>query len=138
VGSNSLGDSRLLPAQTVKPLSNWAQAVGVSAASTTSATAVPLVDMICIIKTTGNPVEIFYSVSSYGAGGSEFTTQVYVNGVAVGGSKRSTGPTTNYSIINSDSLIVPLSPGVHIVTLMWSTTSSLMTNAGRSLKVREL
>jgi len=142
VGSNSLGDSRLLPAQTVKPLSNWAQAVGVtSGPTTTSTTGVPMPDMICIIKTGGNPIEVSYSASvNNNTAGNATSVQVYVDGVSVGTDKRGVAASANYVALTSDSIIIPVAAGVHIVQLFWFVTSAIgqCDTTRRNLKVREL
>ena len=142
VGSNSLGDSRLLPAQTVKPLSNWAQAVGVTITPTTTSNVyVPLADMSVIVRTTGNPIQISYSIglrnSSAGQG---CQLQAYVNGSPVGVAKAIDSAAVSVTEILSDSLIVPLSAGTYVVQMYWLTGAGTMGSAGtgRSLTVREL
>ena len=142
VGSNALGDSRLLPEQTVKPLSNWAQAVGVSSnPTTTSTTGAPMPDMICIIKTGGNPIEVSYSASvNNNTAGNATSVQVYVDGVSVGTDKRAVPAAANYPALTSDSIIIPVAAGVHIVQLFWFVTATIgqCDTTRRNLKVREL
>lgn len=144
VGSQAIGDGRNFGTSQVKSLANWAQAVGVNTnPTTTSATFVPLVDMICQIKTSGNPIEVFYSVENDNPGlGVINEFQVYVDGVAIGfyrGYQASTS--SQYQNSTSDSIIVPVAAGVHVVQLFWSSAGGGTARANgnsRTLKVREI
>ena len=142
VGSNSLGDSRLLPAQTVKPLSNWAQAVGVTANPTTTSTAfVPAVDMAVTLKTNGNPIEItYYSDIANNVVGAFATLNAYVDGVPAGPGQISFTPISGYQFTCGESLIVPVAAGQHTVQVFWKVSAGAGTlgSAQRLLKVREL
>jgi hypothetical protein len=141
VGSNSLGDSRLLPAQTVKPLRNWAQAVGVSSnPTTTSASFVPIADMALNLKTSGNPIEISYSCLTSSVTPVEPVLQVYVDGKGVGSFRYGIASSTAVLAI-SDSFIVPVEKGNHFIQLMWScggVGTVVATSDRRNLTVMEL
>jgi hypothetical protein len=144
VGSNSLMDSRKtsmikesLPAQKA-----WAQAVGIFSDPTQSSTTkIPLTDMSVTIKTNGGPLKIDYTVCIKHDGvGQSMRTAVYVDGVAVTGDKIIHQQVANLISILSDSVIVPVSAGVHKVDVYWSTSTSTATAFGtnRNLTVQEL
>lgn len=143
VGSNSLGDSRLLPAQTVKPLSNWAQAVGVTTNPTTTSTSfVPIPDMTCIIKTTGNPIEVSFNMTMFMSSvtSADSFTQIFVDGVAVG-VRMASQPSAGNDFQISHNLIVPVAAGHHIVQAFWFQNSAVTLTASgtaRLLKAREI
>jgi hypothetical protein len=143
VGSCSIRDLRKISTQSAKTLSNWAQVIGVTSDPTTSSGAmVPVPDMNCTVLTNGNPIEICYSISSQNNtanNGSLF--QVYVDGSPVGTSKANlTAALGGSATTAADTLIIPVSSGVHNIQLMWSITGgvSLASNIRRSLVVKEL
>lgn len=122
VGSCAVGDQRQFSATAVKPLANWAQAVGVASGPSTNVTAfVPMPDMSLTLKTSGNPVQIAYSVMgrTNSSDGNSSSFQVFVNGVAVGGDRFYQTPASGYSAVVSDILIVPLSAGTNKIDLYW-------------------
>lgn len=144
IGSCSIGDSRKFSPQSVKTLANWSQTFGITSGPTTTSSApVPVMDMTCVIKTSGNPIEIAYSLNSGTVSGTAVIKfQVYVNGSPVGAIKNLSVAAGNagQDIPISDNLIVPVSAGVHIVQLFWQTSSNTAgTNSvWRNLKVREI
>jgi hypothetical protein len=133
VGSNALGDSRLLPEQTVKPLSNWAQAVGVSGnPTTTSGSFTPMPDMSCVIKTSGNPIRVSFTAELVNSGAANGLVAIYVDGALAPSPDIFVGGTSNIPI--SLQTIIPLSAGVHIVQIYWRTDGGTETaNATRRI-----
>jgi hypothetical protein len=98
-------------------------------------------DMICIIKTGGNPIEVSYSASvNNNTGGNATSVQVYVDGVSVGTDKRGVAGAANYVSLAADSIIIPVAAGVHIVQLFWFVNATIgqCDTTRRNLKVREL
>lgn len=122
VGSNSLMDSRktsmikeLLPAQKA-----WVQALGVANSPTTTSTAlVPCPDMSVTIKTNGSAIKVDLSLNVIFATGAELDWCLYVDGV-LAVPMRSVAPITTGYFIYSESLIIPVSQGVHKVDLYWA------------------
>lgn len=141
-GNQGISDSRKFSTTTVKSLSNWVQAFGISSNPTTTSTVlVPVPDMSCIIRTTGNPIEIYYSAdASSSATAVAVRVNLYVDGVAVGKIKSYDEPANLGSVPLSDSIIVPVAAGVHSVQLFWEVSSGTgtMQNDWRTLKVREI
>ena len=142
IGSCAIGDSRKFSSTSVKTLANWAQAVGLATASTTSIVFVPMTDLSVTIKTNGNPIQISYSVQSRSSAvGIATHTQIYVDGSPVGRAKYITPVGAGYDDNQSDSFIVPLSAGVHKVDVYWKNdTAATFTSVGnqRNLSVREI
>lgn len=144
IGNLALSDSRQALISSSGASKSWSQAVGVqSSPSSTSTTFVPVPDMSVTIKTTGGLLEIAYSVTNQSSGtanGANF--QVYVDGVAVGVIQSQLIGVAARWCSTVDNLIVPVSPGVHKVDLMWASDGGGVTisirNTSRSLKVREL
>lgn len=139
VGSCSLQDSRQLVASNKTQNKAWAQAVGVvSGPSTGSTTAVPCPDMSCTIKVSNSGrIKATYSISNYNSSTFLNYFQVYVNGIAVGAIHvfYSTNAQTT-----SDTVIVPVSAGIHKVDVYWYTQGGTATahTTYRSLVVEEL
>lgn len=139
VGSCSLSDSRKFSVVKDAPSSKaWAQAVGVTSnPGTTSTTSIPCPDMSLSVKTSGNPVQISYSIALYNSGANNTYTQVYINGIATGALKSmATGNTTT----SSDTLIVQLPAGTHKIDVYWYVAAGTGTAwlTGRNLTVKEL
>lgn len=140
VGSCAIGDMRKFSAVAVKPLTNWAQAVGIaSSPTTTSTSAVPMPDMSLTLKTSGNPVEIFLNATLGSSTATFPRIIIYVNGVAVGTEIQNYIAATALCV-SSCSLIVPLSAGTHKIDGYWFTNSGTLQAFGnnRLLKAREL
>jgi hypothetical protein len=144
VGSCSLMDSRktsmikeILPAQKA-----WAQAVGVAAApSTSSAVLVPMPDMSCTIKTSGGAIEVSYNMVVYHpTTGHAIYSAIYVDGLKVSSTKQCHEASANFDFLLGDSMIIPVSPGVHKVDIYWmaSIASAYGEGALRNLTVKEL
>ena len=141
VGSCGLSDSRKFTDLAVKPLANWAQAVGVATTTTTSTSYVPIADMSCSIKTTGNPVDISFSTSSrHGTASTSTYFKMYINGVAISQEFFFSAPLANYTETTTFRMILPVSQGVHKVDAYWKTDTGTATidGQGRSLTVKEL
>jgi hypothetical protein len=143
VGSCSLMDSRktsmvkeILPAQKA-----WAQAIGVAVSpTTTSTTAVPCPDMSLTIKAKG-ALEISYSVTLHNtANAGNAILQIYVNGSPFPNYKAVTIPTLNVYAFLTDSIIVPVSDGVHKIDVYWYTSAGILAANGgnRNLTVKEI
>jgi hypothetical protein len=144
VGSCSLMDSRktsmikeILPSQKA-----WAQAVGVAAApSTSSAVLVPMPDMSCTIKTSGGAIEVSYNMVVYHpTTGHAIYSAIYVDGLKVSSTKQCHEASANFDFLLGDSMIIPVSPGVHKVDIYWmaSIASAYGEGALRNLTVKEL
>lgn len=144
VGSCSLMDSRkismikeALPVQKA-----WAQAVGVASNPTTGSTSmVPMPDMSVTVKTSGGAIRISYKAGVYNSAvANNMSSQVYLNGSAIGTASSINSAGTSYAAVLSDSFIVPCAPGVHKIDLYWmcnlGTNTALTTQ--RSLTVQEL
>jgi hypothetical protein len=141
VGSCAIGDNRKFSETSVKPLANWAQAVGMATTTTTSTSYVPIADMSTTIKTTGNPIDVRFSINSRHSSAAVSTYyKIYVDGVPVSQEFFFSEPTANYTEVVTFSLILPLSSGVHKVDAYWKTDSGTATtdSTGRSLTVTEL
>lgn len=142
VGNQAIGDSRIFPSLVVKSLSNWVQSIGVTSSPTTTSTSFVPMDLVCIVKTLGNPIEISYSINVDNSGAGQTTDfQVYVDGLPVGTPRRVQQPASsaNFSTGISDNFIVPVGPGVHTVQLFWETSGGTATAEiqRRDLKARE-
>ena len=144
VGSNSLSDDRALtPIKNPVPATKaWAQAVGVTSSPSTSSTAfIPIPDMSCTIKTSGGPIQVMYGVCLSSSQAQTSQQAIYVDGVQVKLSGGTTIPAAGYSLVMSDSIIVPVSAGTHKVDVYWSAQAATTTAAyltERSLSVREI
>ena len=146
VGSQSISDNRKVGPNSVNPTLTkaWAEAVGVTSAPTsTSLSFVPMPDMSLTIKTNGGPIQIAYQASlSSNTATVIVSTQIFVDGVAVGAVSSVTTPSPSGSnMCFSGTLILPVAAGVHKVDLYWKNDSNLtMTAVGvnRILNVREL
>ena len=143
VGSCGLSDSRKFTSLSVKTLSSWVRASSVTSnPSTTSASFIPMPDMSCTIKTTGNPVEISFSsnVSSNATGGTT-DIQIFINGVGDATSRRLF---TSYAAgavgVLANKIIVPLAAGVHNIQVYWAAAGGTSTASGdrRDFIVKEL
>lgn len=146
VGSQSIGDSRNFSPVTVKAQKAWGQAVGIgtnSSPTTSSAgtATVPIADMTCVIKTTGNPIEISGLVEFLQSVAGDFITyhlfvdgsMVYSQGLNPAGSNQGNLAPIQWTY--------PVAAGVHIVQLFFaaqsgSTVTAFSTN--RTLRVREI
>jgi hypothetical protein len=141
VGSTGINDGRTLPS-TILAQKQSAQAVGITNnPSTTSTSLIPVLDMECAIKTTGNPIQISYSLSnSQSAVTAANRFQLYVDGVAVGTVKSWDQPGGSGNEVVSDNLIVPVAAGTHVVQLFWlvSSNTGTLQNTWRNLNVREI
>lgn len=144
VGSNAISDNRkTTPVKDILPVTKaWAQAVGVTSSPTTTSTVlIPMPDMSCTVKTTGNSIRISYSAQlENNVALSWCLTQAYVDGVAVGTPRLVVSTTANADIIADDSIRVAVSPGVHSVQLYWRVSGStgVAYQLNRSLLVEEI
>lgn len=142
VGSQSIRDTRLFPVLSAKPVPNWAQAIGVVATPTSSVNTVivPIPDLVVKIRTTGNPIEISYSLILAASASIEPGIYIYVDGVQVGTQKY--GLVTSTSTITvADSFTHPVSAGFHLVQLFWGVGGTGTINSPsvrRNLTVREI
>lgn len=150
VGSHAISDGRKLTPvkETINRKKSWSQAIGMTSAPTTTSTIpVPCPDMSIVVETkvgtNGIPeeLEIFWRLDTTGNVANDASlAQVYVDGTAVGSAAAVTKPTANGSAVMVDSIIVPVSPGVHKVELYWWTTANTMTAGSnrRILKARAI
>jgi hypothetical protein len=102
---------------------------------------IPLVDMSCTIKTSAGPVQISYCSTFNNSGsGSYVGCQVYVDGAAVGSSKYAMTVSAGALFTIADSLIFPVSAGIHKVDVYFTNTAGTLTinDTRRNLTVQEL
>jgi len=148
VGSCSVVDTRVLnPVKSVSTQKARLQLLGMSGTMTTSATTpVPILDMQGPIKCAGGDLSISYhvAVNSNTGTGSTYTTQVYIDGVAVGKPMQHADNRAGYFATIADSIVVSVSPGTHFIQLRGYVDSAVSWGVGgtgtnsRSLTVREL
>lgn len=141
VGSQGLNDSRKFSPQLVKPLANWAQAVGITSGATSTSTAlVPAPDMSVTLKTTGNPVSLYYFIRVVAdASGRNMQAALFVDGVQVSSSKAVDTASANFDAFLTDSVTVPVAAGVHKIDVYWLISAGTITakNISRNLTARE-
>lgn len=146
IGSTSIGDVRPLPISVSEDLPNWGQAIGVTAnPSTTSTALIPLTDMSVSVKTNGNPITIEWMLEWFqnttGAT-AQAIAQLYLDGQPIGPSHSLYMSTSGFSMCSSNSLTVPVAPGMHLVQLYWRTTvganAVLGSGTTRNMSVREI
>jgi hypothetical protein len=144
VGSNGIGDSRVFSDLAVKSLSNWSQAIGVASSPSTTVTSfVPCPDMTVLVKTSGNPLFITYGVEfNLNAIGGQAGFQVYVDGVPVGTQRHSQVYASGVESTTGDTMIIPVSPGTHLIQLYWRiaaiATTIVASDVRRTLTAREI
>lgn len=145
IGSQGIEDTRKM-SLLARPLSTqkaWAQAIGITSGPTTTATsAVPMPDMSCTVKTSSGRLGINFSAQGFSSGaGLQIIYSIYVDGVNIvpGG-----GFTLNSAVATDDetlalSILATVSPGTHIVQVVWWTNSGTLTMNGiqRVLTVEE-
>jgi hypothetical protein len=141
IGSCGIRDLRNFGEQQVKEQKAVGQAVGVTSNPTSNSTSsIPFPDMSTVIKTSGNPILVNYSVQvrcdTVGAG---MTMAIRVNGVAVA-AKTLNAPVANYVTVIADSFVVPVAAGTHKIDVYWSTSAGTMLafSTDRNLYAREL
>lgn len=145
VGNCTIGDSRNFTSSSVKTLTNWGQAVGITSGPTTnSGSFLPVPDMICVVKTNGNPIEISYEISlstNTVNGGAELLVTVDGNLIAASDALAQFGA-TGVPMAISNSCILPVAAGIHTVQLFWGTAGPANTvtasSTRRVLKAREI
>ena len=144
VGSNSISDDRQTqPVKGLPAQKAWAVASGViSAPSTNSTSPVPMPDMSVTIKTSGGPLFISYAVQLIIANsGASAAGYIYVDGQQISNDGAFVAPTATTYCAISDSIIVPVSAGVHKVDVYWSLGGGTGTISGnnvyRKLSVQE-
>jgi hypothetical protein len=142
VGSCAIGDMRKFSAAAVKPLTNWAQAIGVTSAPTTTSTSyVPLPDMSLTLKTSGNPVFItFDALVTNNTVGQTTDFFIYVNGLQIPNLRQAMPAASGYRSVVSFAMIQPLAAGFHKIDVYWSVSAGTGTAIGtnRTLTAREL
>lgn len=146
VGSCAIGDSRRFSELQALDIPNWSQALGITFNPSASSSAeIPMPDMSCILRTSGNPIEIFYSaewISSAINGQALF--RVYVDGISVGVEKapQMVGNAAAVETLVQDSFIIPVAAGVHVVQVYWRVATGGTTITAqvtrRNMKVREI
>lgn len=139
IGSQGMTDGRKFTPvkESVATKGKWSQAVGVTSAPTTTSTVpVPCPEMSIAVETiAGQDLEIFYRLDTTGNVANDASlSQVYVDEIPVGVACAVTKPTANGSAVTVDSMIIPVSPGVHKIDLYWWTTANTMT-AGSNRRI---
>jgi hypothetical protein len=146
VGSCAIMDKRSFDAKQIPTIKPWTQAIGISGNPTLSspaATYIPVPDMSCTIKTSGNPIVVSFagnmsnSVNSYTS-----SALIFINGVIQppGSSKYlQTGGATFESNLQR---VFQVPAGTHKIDVYWWNENVGMTvtavSANRTLTVREL
>lgn len=139
VGSQGISDLRKFSKKDIKEVSNIAQAVGITSAPTTaSTTAHPVADASVTIRTTGKPIEIFYSLLGSNSGANFLVTNLLIDGKIIADYDVPVNSTTRISF--TDKKIVPLAAGVHKIDITWRVNGTTGTahDKARVLIVREL
>ncbi|MFM2009548.1 MAG: hypothetical protein RIR02_1498, partial [Pseudomonadota bacterium] len=148
IGSSAVRDLRSFSPVQISESSKkaWCQAVGIGGSPTLSSPAttyIPLPDLSCTIKTTGNPIEVSVwsnmnnSVNSYTS-----SILIFINGVlqAPGSSKYLQTGNATFEVSFRRMFYLPA--GTHRVEVYWWNENVGMTvtavSANRSLTVREL
>lgn len=120
---------------------NYVEVDGITSDPTTNlASVVPLPDMVAIIKTKGNPIEINFSGAFSESAGANWNIYIYVDGVS---QRQVRCPAAAATIEPSCSIILPVQAGLHVVQLFWytATTSSNIVTANttlRNMTIKEL
>ena len=141
VGSNAISDNRkttLIEDVNLQP-AQVSQALGFQVATTTSTSYVPVPDLSVTHKSSTGKVQISYGLSSTGGGANAADFVLYVDGVQQLPALRGAGLSGSVGSGVSNTIIIPLSPGVHKIDLYWLATGGTMTLVGgRSLTVRDV
>jgi len=123
VGSQALSDNRKTSAikEILPSKKAWAQAVGVSASPSTTATSfVPVPDLSVTLNCTGGRVFIIYNVSYYVSTVAQYApTAIYVDGVAVSTFRFTQLYAASTVTTQGDYIMVNLSPGAHKIDVYW-------------------
>lgn len=142
-GSTGISDNRKFTPikESVASKKAWTQALGITVGpSTSSQSFVPVPDMLVEVETkAGEDIEVFYRVDNSGNVANDATlTQVFVDGVIVGTPASITKTLAGGAVNNMDSLLIPVSPGVHKVEVHWLTSNNTVTaiTTRRILKAR--
>lgn len=137
VGSNSICSSILM--NPVSERKAWAQAVGITAAPTTTSTsAVPLPDLSVTIKSSGNPLIIGLDANVRNSSTANVTyLHVFVNG-KLEKTYRQTTDVAAYHNTLSALTVVAAPEGINKVDVYWSVNSGTSTAENRNLTVVEL
>lgn len=139
VGSQAIGDNRvyvpLKESNTVKFRGESFLPIG-SGASTTVTDFTPMPDMIVPIPDTnrGGWYAINFDVTASGSPGQGVMTQISVDGYLVGTAPYQTG--TNWVTL-SDRILIYLSPGEHIVEVLWRASAGTVVIDGHGMTVEE-
>lgn len=141
VGSCSVADGRQFGINSIKELSNWAQATNITTEPTTTVSSFsPIPDMHVLINTTGNPVQISYMLGIRNGNVSSSRTAVFIDGIQwLGPYAHTYSAVAGANTLHANTFIAPLSAGVHIIQVMFmSPGGGTVTAEQRSLTVREL
>lgn len=140
VGSNAISDDRqTTPIRNALPVTKaWAQAVGITAGPSTSATSpVPMPDMSLTLKTNGPRVKVTFLTEVSGATSSH-NYALFVDGLQVNPVSVISPYSGNFQAVIHN--VVSVSPGTHKYDIMWyvggGTVSAESTN--RQLIVEEM
>ena len=118
VGSQGINDGRKFGSQLVAP-KNTCRAQGVQTFSSTATSPIPVPDMECTIKTSGNPIRVSSLLNIYGSlGGNGPAIYVYIDGVAV--TPFSGHDVASAQIGLSIGGVFPVSAGIHTVQILWA------------------
>lgn len=143
VGSNSIGDSRIFSESQDLDIPNWAQALAIQSGSTSSSAFVPMPDMSCVVKTSGNPLDIFFSGTFNMTAASPIIASIaiYVNGILFHASRDFSNQTSFGRVTAAIGCVAPVPAGTHIVQVYWGSDGTNTLGAVstlRALRVKEL
>jgi hypothetical protein len=133
VGSQGVNDSRKFGDQ-LPVARSVSQTYGISSSSTTtSSSAVPLIDMSTTVKSNGNPIKISYSAQlSSNTAASGFATIIYVNGVSqpIGQAYGIMNSTISKGITLTGTAIITLPAGYHKIDVYWVVGGGIASTLG--------
>lgn len=141
---NGVSDSRKFNKRDVinQTIPNYAKAVGIVSGPTTSSVGlVPLPDLSVTVRTNGRPLDISAYVAftnSTNGAGNKFA--IFVNGIQVTADTDVNTPTAALVSTWTNSILIPVSAGIHKVDVYWGVFSGTITGfqVSRNLTVKEL
>jgi len=141
VGSQGIEDLRkIAPLEQITSQKAWVQAIGVvSSPTTTSTYFIPCPDMSTTIKTSGGHIRVSYSICNNQSINAYNSFQIYIDGIAVGQQRYESHTGSGQDDNTCDSMVIPVSPGVHRVDVYWRVGSGTGTleSTSRTLLVEE-
>lgn len=144
IGSQGINDSRkFISRDGLVRHKSVSQAIGIAASPTSNITSfIPVPDLSVTHSNTTGKIKVSYSLDVFGTASSVGLFRIFVDGISVSDSRTYTGPTggSGDTRLISDSIVIPVSPGIHKVDVMWLANTGTIT-AGfsrRTLLVEEV